>query len=139
MVVFQDRLFDFCRCAREIGRLVIVLERLGRRCVLMVEALAELPVVSPKVEGVAELDDVGVVTERDGHGGLVDFVGVVGHVGEAHLVETIAPGADAVVHRQNDDLLVPRHVLQRTHQDVDDYLGSPAVPEPSIPLCRADR
>ena len=83
-------------------------------------------------------NDVGIVAERDGHGGLVDFVGVVGYIRKAHFVEAIAPGADAVIHGEDDDLLVPRHVLQGSCEDVDDDLSRPAIPEPAVSLRRAD-
>ena len=84
------------------------------------------------------MNDVGIVAERDGHGGLVDFVGVVGYIRKAHFVEAIAPGADAVIHGEDDDLLVPRHVLQGSCEDVDDDLSRPAIPEPAVSLRRTD-
>ena len=69
-IIFNDLLLDFLGGVREVCRLVRVFGRLSLLLCGVLEAFAERPVIAAKVEGVAELNDVWVITECEVMAGL---------------------------------------------------------------------
>ena len=84
------------------------------------------------------LNDIGVVAHCNLDGIRVDLVGMVLHIGEAHLVEAVAACADAIVHGEDDQLFVSWDILQSSVQDVGDDLRTPAIAQATEALGRAD-
>ena len=103
------------------------------RKLVMVYA-SQLPSRVSHVERIPTMDDVGIVLQRNLLGVLIDFVSVILHVREAHLIQTVATGSDTVVHGQHHDLLIPGYVSKSTVQDVDDNVCCPTVTKSFVTL-----